>query len=447
MLPTELEDHRRSAESTLLDALRARDPLALAEVYHRTVPAAHACARRLLSSPAQIEVLLRTVYLELWEDPPKEVPLESWVRGRCFALATDDLRARRAAPASPSAATLLPDLPAPEVRYVDAVERCLSELGERERTVLLLAHDCGVDTGAQGGDAAEALDWALLALAGPEASSAHGAALDADPCPDGLWMGDWVLGLVDPTIAQEFEALVASRPGCAARARALRRGRRRLEGLPPTSDIGQRILVTVVSGMEGPALAVGAPEPLGDEDHAPWLPPSAPTRPVDDSGDVSTDELAREGLLDERADEVDGHAGGSQDHRGRPPGHPHKAPDVTITEPATSVSVSVSMPDAVADDTGGVRVKRPNPYAELVDLDAYEEEDFALPNPDRVGPTVPVAVEPETDEDEFESFYPESELLTRPTTGQRVLVVLGYALPILLGAGVGLWLAELLFTR
>ncbi|MGH8904312.1 MAG: RNA polymerase sigma factor [Egibacteraceae bacterium] len=450
MLLTELEDHRRSAEPILLDALQARDPLALAEIYHRTVPAAHACVRRLLSPPARIEALLRTVYLELWENPPKDVPLEGWIRGRCFALAADDLRAHHTAPASPSAATLLPDLPAPDVRYLDAIERCLSELGERERMILLLAHDCGVDTAAQGGDAAEALDLALLELAGPETSSADAAALRSDPCPDGLWMGDWVLGLVDHSIAQEFEAFVASRPGCAARARALRRGRRRLEGLPPTPDMGQRILVTVVL-----ASPVSAAQPealggssLGDEDQALWLPPTAGTWPRDDPGDASTGELAQPesgrgngvGVGDELSS-VDLHVEPEPAIAPQPDGR------VTITEPVTAVSVS--MPDS-ASATGdiGIRARRRNPYAELVDLDD-SEEDFELPDPHRVGPTAPVTVEPDTDEssDRFESFYPEEEFITLPSAGQRVLVVLGYVLPILLGAGLGLFLADLLFTR
>jgi DNA-directed RNA polymerase specialized sigma24 family protein len=430
VLPTELEDHRRSGESTLLDALRARDPLALAEVYHRTIPAAHACARRLLSSSAQIEALLRTVYLELWEDPPKDVPLEAWIRRRCFALGVEDLRRRHAAPASPSAAMLLPDLPAPDVRYLDVVERTLSELDELERTVLLLAHDRGVDTAAQGDGAAEALDSALLALAGPETSSADVAALRSEGCPDGLWMGDWVLGLVDPSVAQKFEALIASQPGCAARARALRRGRRRLEGLPPAPDMGQRILVTVVSATQPLQTAS-----TNGRDEVFWRADDAPTSSADNPGDVSTSELALEELLHE-------HTNDEVDRQVEPKPVRRPAEGVTITEPVTAVSVS--MPDA-ANETSGLRTRRANPYAELVDLDDFEE-DFELPDPHRVGPTAPVIVEP--DPKEFESFFPEEELITRSlSTGQRVLVVIGYMLPVLLGAGLGLYFADLLFTR
>lgn len=438
MLATELDDHRRSPEPTLLDALRAHNPLALAETYHRTAPAAYACARRLLASPAQIEALLRRVYLELWEDPPKDVPLEGWIRGQCFALAAADLRGRRAAPASPSAAILLPDLPAPDVRYLDAVERILSELGARARTVLLLAHDCGVSTAAQGGDAAEALDCALLALAGPETSSADAAALRSDPCPEGVWMGDWVLGLLEPSVAQEFEALAASRPGCAARARALRRGRRRLEGLPPTPDMGQRILVTVVSAARLPAFQASEPEPepepQDDEDHGQWLPNQSWPPLADTPSDAPTGEFALDDLRE--------CAPAENGNRGRPhDGH------VTITEPVTAVSVA--MPDS-DDDTAGIRARRPNPYSQLVDLES-SEEDFELPDPHRVGPRASATVEPDSEEfelpEEFASFYPEEELLTRPSAGQRVLVVIGYVLPVLLGAGLGLYLADLLFTR
>jgi hypothetical protein len=131
-----------------------------------------------------------------------------------------------------------------------------------------------------------------------------------------------------------------------------------------------------------------------------------------------------------------------------PPHVPERDDHVTITEPVATVSVSVSMPDSVAEKASGTRPRRPNPYAELVDLDSCDEE-FQLPDPHRVGPTAPVAMEPETDGDAqgFDPFYPDDDLLTCPSVGQRVLVVLGYVLPILLGASLGLFLADLLFTR
>ena len=250
MLRTDLPDHRRATEQELLAALRAKDPLALAETYHRTIPAAHATARRLLSSSTEVEALLRAVYTELWESPPTDAGLEGWVRARCFAVASEDLRERDAAPASPSLTALLPELPRPEVRYLDAAERALSELTDDQRRALLLAHDKGVPTPEQNVDEAPtALVEALLALAGPEPGS--------DPpqpvaCADMVQLGDWVLGLLPADAAASVAADIAARPECTTLAKALRRGRRRLEGLPPTPDMGQRVLVTVLAGAPAP---------------------------------------------------------------------------------------------------------------------------------------------------------------------------------------------------
>ncbi|MBA2528862.1 MAG: hypothetical protein H0V19_02685, partial [Euzebyales bacterium] len=84
MLPTDPPDHRRTTEAGLLAALRQRDPLALAEAYHRTVPAAYAVARRLLPGSAQVETLLRSLYADLWGNPPGDVALVGWVRRRTF---------------------------------------------------------------------------------------------------------------------------------------------------------------------------------------------------------------------------------------------------------------------------------------------------------------------------------------------------------------------------
>ncbi|MDQ3538998.1 MAG: hypothetical protein M3415_09425, partial [Actinomycetota bacterium] len=79
-------DYRRADERGVVAGLRQRDPLALAEAYHRSVPAAYACARRLLGSSDDVEALLRTVYAELWASPPDGAGLEGWVRARCFDL-------------------------------------------------------------------------------------------------------------------------------------------------------------------------------------------------------------------------------------------------------------------------------------------------------------------------------------------------------------------------
>ncbi|MGH8908452.1 MAG: hypothetical protein ACRD0K_18570 [Egibacteraceae bacterium] len=472
MLPTELLlDHRRSDDPTLLDALRDRDPLALAEAYHRTVPAAHACARRLLSSPTQIETLLRTVYRELWEDPPRDVSLEGWVRSRCYALGTDDLRERGLAPASPSVAAMLPDLPAPHVRYLDAAERALSELDERDRTVLLLAHDRGVAAQTQGGAAAAALDRSLRALAGPEPSSADAAALANDPCADVQGLGDWVLGLTSHPRAAELEALAASRPGCAALVRALRRGRRRLEGLPPMPDMGHRILVTVLAATaeSGPApsndhqaaTAESGPAPSIDhqpdtaesgpapsEDHPAGLPPTEPADhapPVRDAAkpdpaDVTTGELALRELYDGGAEQLQAPWPEPATHRRRGDG------TITSTEWRSGESTTAvatrdpGQPRVVRlpgdEDTGGFEARRrPNPYAQLAELDEDLRPDMdALMGTD------------EEELEDYESFYPEEELITRPSPRQRALVAIGYALPIILGGALGLYIADMLFS-
>ena len=264
MLRTDLPDHRRATEDDLVAALRSRDPLALAEAYHRTIPAAHAAARRLLSGSAEVEALLRQVYAELWSDPPQGVALEGWVRSRCFAIAVDDLRERDAAPASPSLTALLPELPKPDVRYLDAAERALAELAPDPRRTLLMAHDRGIPTTEHGDpDADRALVEALLALAGPEAGSEP---LDPGGCADIPGVGDWILGLVPSRESTRIAAQVAADPACTALAKALRRGRRRLEGLPPTPDMGQRVLVVVLAGAPSPvrsqAGAVGMPSAL-----------------------------------------------------------------------------------------------------------------------------------------------------------------------------------------
>ena len=255
----ESTDHRRSTEADLLAALARREPLALAEAYHRTVGAAHAVARRLLPGGDDVEGLLRDVYTQLWEEPPDSGPLEAWVRARSFALGGEALRGRRAAPASPSTAALLPELPAPDVRYLDAAERALQELPAEERTALLRAHDQGVaatDQNTPG--AAGALERALAALAGPDTS---GAPLPAPEDCEDLSLGDWCLGLLSPDQALAVDRALEARPGCAERSRLLRRGRRRLEGLPATPDTGNRILVTVLASSMAAAAPTPAPAP------------------------------------------------------------------------------------------------------------------------------------------------------------------------------------------
>jgi DNA-directed RNA polymerase specialized sigma24 family protein len=247
VLRAHLPDHRHSSESVLLEGLRSKDPLALAEVYHRTVPAAYACGRRLLGAPAEIEALLRAVYSELWERPPDGESVETWVRRRCFALAAEHLRELGRGPAAPSAAELLADLPEPTERRHDPVEELLAALDPGVRRILLEAHDRGVSTAAADDprEAALALEEALLALAGADADGEE--VPDASAC-GGLPLGDWVLGLLAPDLAERVQQEAGARDACAVRARLLRRGRRRLEGLPPTPDMGQRILVSIAAG-------------------------------------------------------------------------------------------------------------------------------------------------------------------------------------------------------
>ncbi|HWB72210.1 MAG TPA: hypothetical protein VG452_08325 [Egibacteraceae bacterium] len=284
MLRTDLPDHRRSSQEQLLEALRERDALALAEAYHRTIAAAHACARRLLSSSSHVEALLRAVYAELWAQPPRDdEPLEGWIRARCFELGTAHLRERGMAPASPSLAELVPDLPAPDLRHLDAAERALSQLDPAQRRTVLLAHDRGVPAGAQDDEAAsEALLEALVALAAAGSGSMEADAGDGPggwECWDLADLGDWALGLVHAARADDLERALADRPECAELSRTLRKGRRRLEGLPPTQDMGQRILAVVLA--DAPAAeprsapAPPAPQmvPSGPDLEASWAPP------------------------------------------------------------------------------------------------------------------------------------------------------------------------------
>jgi DNA-directed RNA polymerase specialized sigma24 family protein len=288
LLRTDLPDHRRATEEQLVEALRNRDPLALAEAYHRSIPAAHATARRLLSGSSEVEALLREVYTELWSSPPNGAALEGWIRARCFELAAEDLRERDAAPASPSLTTLLPELPRPEVRYLDAAERALAELGDAERKALLLAHDKGVPSEEQNvPDAGAALVTALIALAGPEPGS---DTPNPQACDEVPFIADWILGLLPPERATRVADEVAARPECTALAKALRRGRRRLEGLPPTPDMGQRVLVTVLAGAPAPVpvpAPAAAAAPAAGAAGVAATPASALPSALDDTGDLT----------------------------------------------------------------------------------------------------------------------------------------------------------------
>lgn len=256
MVLVEIHDHRGTSEPDLLGALRAREPLALAEAYYRSVGAAYGCARRLVGSSSETEALVRAVYADLWASPPADEPLEGWARARCFALGADHLREAGRAAASPSTATLLADpgtsgAPAPD--SPDSLEQALADLDEPARRAVLLAHDRGVASARQDDpEAAGALDRGLAAIADDDEEDGEQ--------PEELipLLADWTLGLLSAPLAAEVAAAVAEHPDRAARARLLRRGRRRLEGLPPPSDMGQRILVAVLAGF--PSGSRGAPE-------------------------------------------------------------------------------------------------------------------------------------------------------------------------------------------
>nr|MBA2529740.1 class F sortase [Euzebyales bacterium] len=229
--------------------LHDRDALAFVEVYQRTAPAAHAVARRLLGRTGHVEAALRSVYSDLWLAPPCDGSLIRWVRGRCFAVAAADLRHRAAAPAEPSVATLLDDLPTPTVHHLTRAERCLADLSERGRRAVLLAHDAGVASADQPDpDAADLIEAGLLALADP----------DAPPetrTPSGVeGLADWVLGLLPEADAAAVTAAIEGDRELAARTVALHSGRRRLEGLPASPITSQRVLADVLAAPVGPGL-------------------------------------------------------------------------------------------------------------------------------------------------------------------------------------------------
>jgi DNA-directed RNA polymerase specialized sigma24 family protein len=399
VLRTDLPDYRRSDDEELLNALARHDPLALAEAYHRTIPATHACARRLVTGPLAVEALVRAVYAALWDDtPPPDAPLEGWLRARCFALGVEHLRAAELAPASPSLATLLPDLPAPNVAYLDAAERALTELDDAERHALLLAHDCGIPSAAQeDDDAVGALDRALVALAGAEAGAAPDEAPpDDDACSDVTLLGDWALGLVPPDRAGEVAVQLATRPGCNARSRVLRRGRRRLEGLPPTPDMGQRVLVAVLAERLHVAAA-----------------PSAPADALDADAPAPTDTA--------HADEVALH----QEVLPDGPGSPHVAPlDVVHTAAAGHADVEHADVEHLedADDVD-------DPTEDLGDVQAAFVP--APPPPTEEAEGAHVALD--DDDPRFDERR----------AGRRILRLVFNALVVLLGAGIGLLLGTL----
>ncbi|HSJ43857.1 MAG TPA: hypothetical protein VK923_04140 [Euzebyales bacterium] len=245
MLRTDLTDHRGTDDARLVRALADGDAIALAEAYHRTITAAHACARRMLASPVEIEALMRAVYSELWEDPPVDEALEGWVRDRCFTLGTGYLRQRGLAAHSPSLAAWTSGLEAdPHAGGVDGLERMIAELTDQQQAALVRAHDQGIRTADQEDpQAGPALQHALLVLASPLTDDERHA---AEMCSSGVALANWIFGLLPPHEAAAVPGTAAEPTPCGRLAGVLRRARRRFEPLPPTPDLGHRVLASVL---------------------------------------------------------------------------------------------------------------------------------------------------------------------------------------------------------
>jgi len=250
VLRTDLTDHRGTDDARLLSAVADGDAIALAEAYHRTVTAAHACARRMLASPVEIEALMRAVYSDLWEDPPVDTSLEGWVRARCFNLGAGYLRQRNLRAPSSSLAAYTSGVEAdPHQSSNDSLERIIAELTDKQREALVRAHDQGIRTAEQ--DDAEAgwsLLHALLVLASPLTDDERHA---AEMCSSGVALANWIFGLLPPHEASTVPGTAAEPTPCGRLAGVLRRARRRFEPLPPTPDLGHRVLASVLSSGGG----------------------------------------------------------------------------------------------------------------------------------------------------------------------------------------------------
>ncbi len=244
MLRTDLTDHRGTDDARLVRAVADGDAIALAEAYHRTITAAHACARRLLASPVEIEALLRSVFNELWQEPPVDEALEGWVRARCFALGTGYLRQRDLHAPSPSLAEWTSGVDAERQDSNDPLERMIAELTPAQQAALVRAHDQGIRTTEQDdANAGEALQHALLLLASPLTDEERHA---AEMCSSGVSLANWIFGLLPPHEAATVPGTAAEPTPCGRLAGVLRRARRRFEPLPPTPDLGHRVLAWVL---------------------------------------------------------------------------------------------------------------------------------------------------------------------------------------------------------
>jgi hypothetical protein len=466
VLRTDLRNHRRSTEPELLRALGQRDPLALAETFSRTIGVAYAVGRRLLPA-SDVEALLLDVYSSLWESPPSDPPLERWVRSRCCELALAELHERRAAPATPSAHTLAPELPEPASSYLDTTERALASLSPEDRLAVLRAHDAGIPSSEQDGAAGPGLNRALCVLADPAAESVP----DDDFDPEGR-LADWVLGLLPTDEAAAIEQETAGNQALAARLQMLRRGRRRLEGLPPTPDLGPRLLAVVLSGGPPPVTDAPASTAADDETVADdgWAPLESGPAPGEEATPAAFDDTPPGGLpVAEPPDEApsDGAPPEGAPSEGAPPETgtaDFRLSDLFDDGDDDTIS---SVLDQDEHDPGWARPAPP--AGEDADMTAPAAEHGAPAGPADVREPAAAAPTPsmededdvwgreatiawnEGDEEGFERDVEaggDDELheRSRPSAGVRLLQAFGVLLLLAAGVGLGLFLGQILLS-
>ncbi|HUG83194.1 MAG TPA: hypothetical protein VMM13_01450, partial [Euzebya sp.] len=232
----------------------------------------------------------------------------------------------------------------------------------------------------------------LLGLAGPETSGTDRDAMDEDACDDVPTMGDWCLGLLAPASESVVAQAIDQRNGCAAISRAVRRGRRRIEGLPATPDMGQRILVTVLTGSSRPPAVTPSPRPpdapaavasLGDDvatpaDTAADAPPEVVDRFAPPIGDPTPDDVFD--LLDDDAAEDDRFADATEAQYTT---EEARGDEDAAVDPADALVVDTAdMPQPVSEDSSPSGSWMPGPGDSTAELrlsdilsDEGEEDD------------------------------------------------------------------------
>ena len=380
MLRTDLTDHRGTDDARLLSALADGDAIALAEAYHRTVTAAHACARRLLASPVEIEALMRAVYSDLWEEPPDDTSLEGWVRARCFNLGAGYLRQRNLRAPSTSLAAYTSGVEADGQSGTEPLERIIAELTDKQREALVRAHDQGVRTAEQDDpEAGWSLLHALLVLASPLTDDERHA---AEMCSSGVALANWIFGLLPPHEASTVPGTAAEPTPCGRLAGVLRRARRRFEPLPPTPDMGHRVLASVLSNgavRQGPQAResnldsdlrvayadVGRSQPSADE------PPSSLDMTIPASLPSHAGDADRDGYPNENGRGAPRGWGAPEDERptplraAGPPALAASSPPPNQGNAALAPSVQPDPNEPVSDDLVRMPLRRSGPRAPL----------------------------------------------------------------------------------